>query len=85
MIMRQSRHLLLLLLVLYDDSSTLILTRFIVVNGHFITSNQLILNGAMPVAPAHVIFGWMRDDGTDFAGSFPTNETTQLASVEGIG
>lgn len=59
--------------------------RFIVVDGHFITTDQLVLNGSVSVAPAHVIFGWMADDGTDFAGSFPANSTSQTASVEGIG
>ncbi|KAH7929551.1 alpha/beta-hydrolase [Leucogyrophana mollusca] len=59
--------------------------RYVVVDGTYITTNQLELNGTGPTAKAHVIFGWMRDDGTDFAGSYPTMETTLAESIMGIG
>jgi len=50
--------------------------RYIVVDGKYITTNKLELNGAGPTANAHVIFGWMRDDGADFVGAFPNVNTT---------
>ncbi|PPQ97238.1 hypothetical protein CVT26_000764 [Gymnopilus dilepis] len=57
--------------------------RFIVVDGHFITTNQLEVTGRGPAAKAHVMFGWMRDDGCDFIGNFPTaGETLQTALLE---
>ncbi|KIJ63492.1 hypothetical protein HYDPIDRAFT_175891 [Hydnomerulius pinastri MD-312] len=59
--------------------------RYVVVDGTYITTNQLELNGTGPTAPAHVIFGWMRDDGTDFAGAWPTPNTTEAESIMGIG
>ncbi|KAF9003261.1 Alpha/Beta hydrolase protein [Cyathus striatus] len=51
--------------------------RYVIKDGKIITTDHLILNGEGPAAPAHVIFGWMRDDGADFIGSFPTNTTTE--------
>jgi hypothetical protein len=50
--------------------------KFIVVDGKFIKTDQLVLDGSEPVAPAHAIFGWMRDDGVDFQGAFPTSTST---------
>lgn len=60
--------------------------RFVVVDGKFIKTDQLVLNGSVPVAPAHVIFGWMADDGVDFQGNFPTSTTTEAEDITtGIG
>lgn len=59
--------------------------RYIVVDGKFITTNQLEVNGAGPAAKAHVIFGWMRDDGADFVGSLPTASTTLTSALLGSG
>ncbi|TFK32362.1 Alpha/Beta hydrolase protein [Crucibulum laeve] len=59
--------------------------RYIVVDGKFITTNQLEVDGSGPAAPAHVIFGWMRDDGSDFIGSFPSAGTTTSQSLVASG
>ncbi|KAJ7463346.1 cholinesterase [Mycena latifolia] len=60
--------------------------RYVVVDGTFITRDRLSVDGKGPAASsAHVIFGWMADDGVDFAGNYPTNTTTQSASIEEIG
>ncbi|KAF9070262.1 cholinesterase [Rhodocollybia butyracea] len=60
--------------------------KFVVVDGKFIKTDQLVLNGSVPVAPAHVIFGWMADDGIDFQGNFPTSATTEAEDITtGIG
>ncbi|PPQ86200.1 hypothetical protein CVT25_006905 [Psilocybe cyanescens] len=66
--------------------------RYIVVDGKFITSDHLQLSG-QATTPAHarankdvnVIFGWMRDDGADFIGSFPVNGTTLTSALLGSG
>ncbi|KAF9234807.1 Alpha/Beta hydrolase protein [Melanogaster broomeanus] len=53
--------------------------RYVVVDGTYITTNQLELDGTGPTAPAHVIFGWMRDDAAfmlDFT-TWPTLNTTE--------
>jgi hypothetical protein len=55
------------------------------VDGKFITRDRLSVDGKGPTASkAHAIFGWMADDGVDFAGSFPLPSTTQNASIQGI-
>jgi carboxylesterase type B len=59
--------------------------KFIVVDGKFITTDHLELNGKGPAAPAHVIFGWMRDDGADFIGNFPGPATTETQMLLGAG
>ncbi|KAJ7082382.1 cholinesterase [Mycena belliarum] len=60
--------------------------KFLVVDGKFITRDRLSVDGKGPAASnAHVIFGWMADDGVDFAGNFPKSSTTQNMSVQGIG
>ncbi|KAJ7479194.1 cholinesterase [Mycena latifolia] len=60
--------------------------RYIVVDGKFIIRDRLSVDGKGPAAfNAHVIFGWMADDGVDFAGTFPDNTTTQSASIAEIG
>ncbi|KAF9233997.1 Alpha/Beta hydrolase protein [Melanogaster broomeanus] len=53
----------------------------------YITTNQLELDGTGPTAPAHVIFGWMRDDTAfmlDFP-TWPTPNTTEGQSLMGLG
>ncbi|KAF9548378.1 alpha/beta-hydrolase [Agrocybe pediades] len=60
--------------------------KFIVVDGKFITTDKLVLNGKGPAANnAHVIFGWLRDDGADFMGAFPTSASTLTSSLLGAG
>ncbi|KAJ7054109.1 cholinesterase [Mycena amicta] len=60
--------------------------RYLVVDGKILVRDRLSVDGKGPVnSEAHVIFGWMAGDGVDFAGGYPQNGTTQLASVEGIG
>ncbi|KAG6919773.1 hypothetical protein DXG01_001612 [Tephrocybe rancida] len=59
--------------------------RYIVVDGKYITSDELQLGGPGQAAKAHVMFGWMRDDGSDFVGSFPTNTTTLTSALLGSG
>jgi hypothetical protein len=55
---------------------------FIVIDGKFVTSKQLPVDGSSPVAHVPVIMGFMRDDGAAFIG-FPqnTNLTTNIAEV----
>jgi hypothetical protein len=62
-----------------------VLYRFIVVDGKIITTSQLVLDGSGPNANAHVMFGWMRDDGADFIGAFPTASTTLTQALLGAG
>jgi hypothetical protein len=62
-----------------------VLYRFIVVDGEIITTSQLVLDGSGPTANAHVMFGWMRDDGADFIGAFPTASTTLTQALLGAG
>jgi len=52
--------------------------RYIVTDGKYITNSRLAVNGNGPTAPAHIIFGWARDDGSDFVGSFPTTASASL-------
>ena len=59
--------------------------RYIVVDGKYITTGQLELDGSGPTADAHVMFGWMRDDGADFVGSFPSPTTTLTEALLGAG
>ncbi|KAF9034290.1 Alpha/Beta hydrolase protein [Panaeolus papilionaceus] len=59
--------------------------RYVVQDGKIIKTPHLMLNGAGPAAPAHVVFGWMRDDGADFIGSFPTPGETVTTALEGAG
>ncbi|PPR03313.1 hypothetical protein CVT26_007787 [Gymnopilus dilepis] len=58
---------------------------FIVVDGKFLTTNQLEVNGVGPAAHVPVMFGWMRDDGADFVGSLPTANSTLMTSLLGAG
>ncbi|KZV87962.1 carboxylesterase from carbohydrate esterase [Exidia glandulosa HHB12029] len=53
-----------------------------VVDGKFITSGQLPVDGSAPVAHVPVLMGIMRDDGAAFIG-FPTNTniTQQIGSI----
>lgn len=62
-----------------------VLYRYIVVDGKIITTSHLVLDGSGPTANAHVMFGWMRDDGADFIGAFPTASTTLTQALLGAG
>lgn len=46
--------------------------RYIVIDSKCIATSHLEMNRAGPAADAHVIFGWMRDDGSTFVNSFPS-------------
>jgi hypothetical protein len=39
---------------------------YFVVDGTYLTANELILNGSAPVANVHLLMGFMRDDGAPF-------------------
>ncbi|KAF9526696.1 cholinesterase [Crepidotus variabilis] len=60
------------------------LTRGVVVDGHYITGPRLGVAGNVPVAPAHVIFGWMREDGAPLA-HLPASSTNQTQSLISAG
>ncbi|EIW80191.1 cholinesterase [Coniophora puteana RWD-64-598 SS2] len=61
--------------------------RYVVVDGTYITTPQLELSGPTTSTATlpHVIFGWMRDDGADFAGAWPYSGETSAESIIGIG
>jgi len=70
------------------DGHTLVnlpdVARYLVVDGTFLTSNGLPLNGAGPIAKVHTMMGFMRDDGAAFIG-FPTNgNLTQFLQSSGL-
>ena len=54
-------------------------------DGKYITNSHLALNGKGPTGPAHVIFGWMRDDGSDFVGSLLNANTTLVGAFTAAG
>lgn len=58
---------------------------FIVVDGKFLTTDQLEVNGTGPTAHVPIMFGWMRDDGADFVGALPTVNTTLTTALLGAG
>ena len=55
------------------------LTRYIVVDGTIITTDEIILNGTGHIADVHLMMGNMRDDGAAFIG-YPVCASTVLAS-----
>ncbi|OCH86808.1 carboxylesterase from carbohydrate esterase [Obba rivulosa] len=59
------------------DGNTLVnlpdVARYLVVDGTFLTSNGLPLNGSGPIANVHTLMGFMRDDGAAFIG-YPTSD-----------
>ncbi|EMD35536.1 hypothetical protein CERSUDRAFT_75111 [Gelatoporia subvermispora B] len=59
------------------DGNTLVnlpdVARYLVVDGTFLTSTGLPLNGSGPIANVHTLMGFMRDDGAAFIG-YPTND-----------
>ncbi|KAH9479073.1 Para-nitrobenzyl esterase [Psilocybe cubensis] len=59
--------------------------RYIVVDGKFITTDQLEVNGSGQAARAHVMFGWTRDDGSDFIGPYPTPGSTLAGALLAAG
>ncbi|KAI0262433.1 alpha/beta-hydrolase [Gloeopeniophorella convolvens] len=68
------------------DADTLVnlptVASFIVIDGTFVTSKQLPVDGSSPVAKVPVMMGFMRDDGAAFIG-FPPNTdiTSNIASI----
>lgn len=59
--------------------------RYIVVDGKYITTPRLNLNGKGPAANVNVIFGWTRDDGASFVGPYPTADSTPGTKLPGTG
>ncbi|KAG9312339.1 Alpha/Beta hydrolase protein [Chiua virens] len=55
--------------------------RYVVVDGTYITIDQLELSGVGRTAPAHVVFGWMRDDGFNFQGAWPAENETEVERI----
>lgn len=53
--------------------------RYIVVDGKYITSDELQLDWSGPNSNVHVMLGWTRDDGSDFIGSWPKGNETVTA------
>lgn len=53
------------------------LCRFLVVDGTFITSQQLPVDGSGPVANVHTMMGFMRDDGAAFIG-YPVSRFSRI-------
>jgi hypothetical protein len=50
-----------------------------VVDGKYITHDELQLDGKGEAAKVHVMFGWAKDDGADFLGaSLPGPNDTAL-------
>lgn len=47
----------------------LTLSRFVVVDGTYVLTNELPLNQTGKVADVHAMIGWMRDDGAAFIGT----------------
>ncbi|CAL1710040.1 unnamed protein product [Somion occarium] len=58
--------------------------KFLVVDGTFLTSSQLPLNGSGPVANVHTLMGFMRDDGAAFIGFPTTDNVTQALAAQGL-
>jgi hypothetical protein len=65
--------------VSYVTLSNLQAARFLVVDGTYLTTNELQLNGS--AAPYKLMMGTMRDDGAPFIG-FPTTTNVSLALQE---
>src|ERR1700683_2184934 len=58
-------------------SCALTVHSYFVVDGTYLTANELILNGSAPVANVHLLMGFMRDDGAPFI-TYP-NATQSLS------
>jgi hypothetical protein len=55
---------------------------YVVIDGTYVTSKQLPLDGSGPIAHVPVMMGFMRDDGAAFIGYPQNNNLTQfLGSV----
>ncbi|KZT04484.1 carboxylesterase from carbohydrate esterase [Laetiporus sulphureus 93-53] len=67
----------------YDLVTMTNVARFVVVDGTYVTSQELPLNGSGTVANVHTMWGYMRDDGAAFIG-YPTSDnlTTALSSQD---
>jgi carboxylesterase type B len=53
--------------------------RYIVVDGKYIASDELKLDGSGPNSRVHVMLGWTRDDGSDFIGAWPKGDAAVTA------
>jgi hypothetical protein len=59
---------------------------YIVVDGKYITNDELQLDGKGEAAKAHVMFGWTQDDGADFLGdNLPGPNDTALGILTTAG
>lgn len=56
----------------YELVSLTNVARYLVVDGTYIKTTELILNGTAPIANVHTMMGYMRDDGAAFIG-YPTS------------
>ncbi|KAF6751080.1 cholinesterase [Ephemerocybe angulata] len=60
--------------------------RYIVVDGKYIAADELNLmrDGSGHATEVHVMFGWTRDDGSDFIGAWPKEVTAGTATAMDI-
>ncbi|EJT99690.1 carboxylesterase from carbohydrate esterase [Dacryopinax primogenitus] len=56
--------------------------RYVVVDGTYITTPQLEVNGSGPVANVHLMMGWMSDDGNSFIQYTGTTNLTTAITEE---
>ncbi|KAI0918550.1 hypothetical protein AcV5_002511 [Taiwanofungus camphoratus] len=69
----------------YELVSLTDVARFIVVDGTYVTSTQLQLNGTGTVANVHTMMGYMRDDGAAFIGYPASNDNlTEALLVQNL-
>ncbi|KAF9034292.1 Alpha/Beta hydrolase protein [Panaeolus papilionaceus] len=59
--------------------------RYIVQDGTMVSTPHLVLDGTARTAPAHVMLGWMRDDGADIVGSFVKQGEGVVDAMVGAG
>ncbi|KZT55865.1 alpha/beta-hydrolase [Calocera cornea HHB12733] len=68
------------------NSTTLVymatVARYVVVDGMYITTPQLEVNGSAPVANVHLMLGWMSDDGNSFISYTGTTNLTTAITEE---
>ncbi|KAK7682729.1 hypothetical protein QCA50_014112 [Cerrena zonata] len=58
--------------------------KFLVVDGTFLTSTQLPLDGSGPIANVHTLMGFMRDDGAAFIGTPANGNVSQALAAAGL-
>ena len=59
--------------------------RFLVVDGTYLVTDELVINGTGPAAHVPVLMGFMRDDGAAFIGYPKANQTlTTFLTAQGF-